>query len=537
MVSPNSLAQSASYDIDQVSRAAVQVIVDNATGSGTLIIVDGTPTVFTNRHVVEGFDQATIAVLSDPNAPAQPMFTADLVGFSQEYDFAVYTLTSDLQGNPISADQLRNGSFGIQIPDIAVQDTNDKDSDVRRGDSVGIFGYPGIGEDELVYTTGIISSVQFGEYKGERLPMWYRTNAEMSPGNSGGMALNARGEFIGIPTSVITENLTGGRLGSLLAVPFVLAILDDEDGLVASWAGVDSSLADAELDFLQEPGFGSVTVTPEELREPYFSELSSGGSVDVAYLGENCVGFAATNPDFRIQLSEDMTGLNILFFAGDENADTTLIVNAPDGEWHCNDDVGLDSLDPGMMFDTAPAGQYDVWVGSYNSNDSVSGVLALVDGTGFDIAASQITGLGDDGLDFAASPYYGSAELIAGFTPDPHTVTISAGGSVDVSAAQYGNECNGYASSAPDYQLNWSGDSASLQLYFVAADIADDATLIINNPNGTWLCNDDSETSLNPGVTISNPVAGRYDIWVGSYAQGEFIRGVLNISELLTVIP
>lgn len=536
MVSPGSLAQSATYDIDQASRAAVQVIVDNTTGSGTLIIVDGTPTVFTNRHVVEGFDQATIAVLTDPNAPAQPMFTADLVGFSQEYDFAVYTLTSDLQDNPISVDQLRDGSFGIQIPDIAVQDINNKESDMRRGDSVGIFGYPGIGEDELVYTTGIIASVLFGEYKGERLPMWYRTNAEMSPGNSGGMALNARGEFIGIPTSVITENLTGGRLGSLLAVPFVLAILEDEDGLVASWAGVDSSRADAELDFLQEPGFGSVTVSPDELSEPYFSELTSGGSVDVAYLGENCVGFAATNPDFRIQLSEAMTGLNILFFAGDENADTTLIVNAPDGAWHCNDDVGLNSLDPGMMFDTAPAGQYDVWVGSYNSNDSVSGVLALVDGTDFDTAVSQMTGLGG-GLDFAASPNYGSAELSAGFTPDPHTVPISAGGSFDVSAAQYGSECNGYASSAPDYQLNWSGDSAFLQLYFVAANITDDATLIINNPNGTWLCNDDSESSLNPGVTISNPVAGRYYIWVGSYAQGEFISGVLNISELLTVIP
>lgn len=539
IVSPTSSAQSASYDIDQMSRAAVQVIVDNATGSGTLIIIDGTPTVFTNRHVVEGFDQATIAVLSDPNAPAQAMFIADLVGFSREYDFAVYTLTSNLQGNSISADQLRDGTFGIQIPDMAVQDINNKDSDVRRGDSVGIFGYPGIGDDELVYTTGIISSVQYGEYKGQRLPMRYRTNAEMSPGNSGGMALNARGEFIGIPTSVITENVTGGRLGSLLAVPFVLAILEDEDGLVASWAGVDSSLADAELDFLQEPGFGSVTVTPDELSEPYFTEMTSGGSVDVTYLGENCVGFAATNPDFRIQLSEGMTSLNILFFAGDENSDTTLIVNAPDGEWHCNDDLDLDSLDPGMMLDIAPAGQYDVWVGSYNRNDSVSGVLALIDGSGFDMAAPQITGLGD-GLDIAASPYYGSAALSAGFTPDPHTVRISAGGSVDVSSAQYGNECNGYASSAPDYQLNWSGNSSHLQIYFVAASMAsitDDATLIINNPDGAWLCNDDSETSLNPGVTISNPGAGRYDIWVGSYAQGKFISGDLNITELMTVIP
>jgi len=108
---------------------------------------------------------------------------------------------------------------------------------------------------------------------------------------------------------------------------------------------------------------------------------------------------------------------------------------------------------------------------------------------------------------------------------------------VDVSAAQYGNECNGYASSAPDYQLNWSGDTASLQLYFVAANMTDDATLVINKPDGTWLCNDDSPASLNPGVTINNPDAGRYDIWVGSYSQGELISGELNITELLTNIP
>ncbi|TFH73418.1 serine protease [Gammaproteobacteria bacterium LSUCC0112] len=529
-------AQTQNYNIDDTSRAAVQVIVDNATGSGTLIIVDGKPTVFTNRHVVEGFDQATIAVLVDPNAPAEPMFIANLVGFSQEYDFAVYTLATDLQGNTVSAQQLRDGSFGVRFPDITVQDIDNKGSDVRRGDTVGIFGYPGIGDDELVYTTGIISSVQFGEYKGERLPMWYRTNAEMSPGNSGGMALNGRGEFIGIPTSVRTENLTGGRLGSLLAVPFVMAILEDDEGLVASWSGVDSSIAASELNILQEPGFGSVTLAPSELGEPFFAELISGGSVDVSYLGNNCVGFAASNPDYRIALTDDMTDMTILFLAEDEGADTTLIVNAPDGRWHCNDDESDDSRDPGLLFTNATSGQYDIWIGSYDQNDAVSGVLAVVDASDFDNIESSVGAQGT-ALDFAADPYYGSADLAAGFTPDPHVVSVSAGGAVDVSIAGYGNECRGFASSAPDYKVTLSGDSALLQLYFVASSIGDDATLIINNPEGTWLCNDDAPSSLNPGITINNPVAGRYDIWVGAYAQGEFINGELRITELSTTVP
>lgn len=102
------------------------------------------------------------------------MFVADLVGFSQEYDFAVYRLEEDLQGNSISATQLRDGSFGISIPEIALHDISDKDSDIRRGDAVGIFGYPGIGNNELVCKTGIISSVQYREFKGQRLTMWFR---------------------------------------------------------------------------------------------------------------------------------------------------------------------------------------------------------------------------------------------------------------------------------------------------------------------------------------------------------------------------
>jgi serine protease Do len=116
-------------------------------------------------------------------------------------------------------------------------------------------------------------------------------------------------------------------------------------------------------------------------------------------------------------------------------------------------------------------------------------------------------------------------------------VTISAGGSVDVAAAGYGNECRGFASSAPDYKLSWSGDSTTLQLYFVAATGGQDATLIINKPDGSWSCNDDAPSSLNPVITINNPGAGRYDIWVGAYAQGEFISGELRITEISTTVP
>ncbi len=46
-----------------------------------------------------------------------------------------------------------------------------------------------------------------------------------------------------------------------------------------------------------------------------------------------------------------------------------------------------------------------------------------------------------------------------------------------------------------------------------------------------WHCNDDYE-GLNSMVEFSNPPQGQYDVWVGSYGSGEYISGVLGITEL-----
>lgn len=521
--SSGALAQAPAYDVDEVSRAAVQVHVDDGSGSGTLLIVDNEALVFTNRHVVEGFDDATIAVLVDVNAPAEPMFKATLKGFSPAYDFAVLKLTTDMDGNAVSISQLRNGHFdGFTVPDIPLHDGEDKNNSVRRGDSIALFGYPGIGDDELVYTTGIISSVQFGEYEGQRMPMWYRTNAEMSPGNSGGMALNARGEFIGIPTSVRTEYETGGRLGSLLAVPLVMAVIKD-NALTTSW----DDLQPEKLDFLQSPTFGSITLDSVSVQEPSMTDILSGGSIDVSYLGNSCTGYASASPDLRLNLEDPVSSLSIMFVAL-EDEDTTLIVNTPDGEWHCNDDMD-DSLDPGLWFENASAGQYDIWVGSYYSEDLIDGVLAIYQGT---LESSDDLGFGDSTLDWTLDTYAGETSLSAGFKPDPHEVELIAGGIVDVSSGGYAEACTGYASSAPDYRLHWSGTTGTLSFLFEADDSDDDTVLIISTPNTDWLCDDDSYTALNPLIEISNPEEGQYDIWVGTYESGEFVGGTLRISEM-----
>jgi hypothetical protein len=52
-----------------------------------------------------------------------------------------------------------------------------------------------------------------------------------------------------------------------------------------------------------------------------------------------------------------------LSFYVEARDDTVLLVNTPDGEWHCNDDFS--GLNPALTFDAPREGQYDIWVGTF----------------------------------------------------------------------------------------------------------------------------------------------------------------------------
>ena len=92
----------------------------------------------------------------------------------------------------------------------------------------------------------------------------------------------------------------------------------------------------------------------------------------------------------------------------------------------CDDDSFGDG-DPIIEMRYAPGGLYNVWVGSY-SND-------LHDATLF---VSEIDPRGNgntsSGLepDYSLDPTYGSETLEEGFLPDPYTVDLVAGGSIDL---------------------------------------------------------------------------------------------------------
>lgn len=530
-------AQNVNYDIDELSRAAVQVLVEDGTGSGTLIVLHNKALVVTNRHVVENFDEANIGVLVDVTETAQPLFRAELRGFSLEYDFAYLELTHELNTDDLEADvstlepfsirKLRSGDYGFDLPTIILN----PNTELGRGADIAIFGYPGIGDNELVYTTGNIASLQYGELNGMRLPMWYRTSAEMSSGNSGGLSVDSEGNFIGIPTSVTQEYETGGRLGNLLALPFALALMNDDEQMETDWA-IYREVNELELDPTMEAAFGASQLSAAQIASSFTVELTSGGTANANYLGEGCVGYAAQAPDYSVTLTEPVQNLMVSFTSvGNDgsNADPTMIVQSPDGTWHCNDDH--EGLDPAVMLSTADAGKYSIWVGSYSDGDFYSGRLSFNNNGQAHNGGMPIPGATRTSLDFTAEPNFETVQLAAGFLPDPHAIPVIAGGAVDINAQNIGN-CYGFASSAPDVRLIWSshGTASDLLLSFLANNQGDDTVMVVNTPSGSWLCDDDLN-GLNPGLSIDNAADGQYDIWIGSYSGENYPEGRFAISE------
>ncbi len=124
---------------------------------------------------------------------------------------------------------------------------------------------------------------------------------------------------------------------------------------------------------------------------------------------------------------------------------------------------------------------------------------------------------------------FGSITLGPGFDPDPHLARGTSGGSV--AASSLSNECRGYVSSQPDHILVTTGDFAELRILVNA--VGGDTTLVIRRPDGSYLCDDDSE-GINPVVAAPFP-AGEYAVFVGSYTARVNARYNLGISQQATV--
>ena len=133
----------------------------------------------------------------------------------------------------------------------------------------------------------------------------------------------------------------------------------------AAIAATFTGIASAQ-DYSLAPTYGTVALASGFSPDPYAVSVQSGGSIDSSSsIGGACRGFVASAPDVRLNFT---AGSLPLIISSGSSADTTLVVNAPDGRWYCDDDSGQAGMNPMVRFNTPASGQYDIWIGTYGSS-------------------------------------------------------------------------------------------------------------------------------------------------------------------------
>lgn len=212
--------------------ATVQVIVPVAaeqdtysTGSGTILTESGL--ILTNFHVMGDIDAETLyngkgfaAIGVNPtNLRGRPVlkYAAHLLAGSPELDLALLRITGLLEDERAALPE----NLGLTV--IAVGDSQL----LQIGDEINAFGFPSIGGDTVTFTSGIVSG--FEDRENDGYAEWLKVDLNINHGNSGGLATNGAGEFVGVPTQGRTDlGMIGLVRDGNMAMEWVRRVLLDE---------------------------------------------------------------------------------------------------------------------------------------------------------------------------------------------------------------------------------------------------------------------------------------------------------------------
>jgi hypothetical protein len=270
--------------------------------------------------------------------------------------------------------------------------------------------------------------------------------------------------------------------------------------------------------------------TPDPVR--YRFEAKSGGSLDISesFYYPDCAGYATPAPDYVVYWSGGGPYLSF-FFVANQGIDTTLTIQDSRGTWYCNDNSS-DGINPMVSTFSVP-GEYKVWIGRKTVNTGISGIFYVAHGQN-EFSPRDFpdrTSILDEALDHSLPPSSGTIEIGAKSELETYSLEMSAGGSLNLSSLDLGYDCAGFANTAPDFSLTYSGDAAYLVVTFTATDGAD-TTLAILDPAESWYCGDDyGGGSIDPVDVITYPFSGQYFIWVGNHEPGATAIGTLKILE------
>jgi S1-C subfamily serine protease len=174
------------------SVVSVEVVNGSEHGAGSAFAIDREGHLLTNNHVLGG--GGTVAVILNNGRRVE----AKIVGRDARNDLAVLKIDPAAGVPPVSLASSTSAAVGDDV--LAI------------GSPLGLAG---------TVTAGIVSAldreVEVGP--GYRLRA-IQTDAAINPGNSGGPLVNARGEVIGVNTTIATiAGTEGGSIGIGFAIP------------------------------------------------------------------------------------------------------------------------------------------------------------------------------------------------------------------------------------------------------------------------------------------------------------------------------
>lgn len=177
--------------------AVVDINCDNGQGgSGTIFTSDGT--VLTNNHVIVGATSCEITIPDPTTGQISEIYEAAPVvipKLSKKYDIA----TLKIDGAYTDNNGKTWGTYPTTFTPFTTPSSCDTTQPSKLGDSVRIYGYPVTsGGYNLTITDGIISSFSDDGY--------ILTSAKVDSGNSGGLAVDQNGCWLGIPSAVLPGN-------------------------------------------------------------------------------------------------------------------------------------------------------------------------------------------------------------------------------------------------------------------------------------------------------------------------------------------
>ena len=104
------------------------------------------------------------------------------------------------------------------------------------GDEMAVIGYPGLGGSTVTFTEGVVSG--FLDEDADGVYEWIKTDTEVNPGNSGGLAIDRNGDFVGVPTAGYSRADVAGKIS--LVRPGVLALQFYDNAALGQGGGMTS---------------------------------------------------------------------------------------------------------------------------------------------------------------------------------------------------------------------------------------------------------------------------------------------------------